>query len=303
MSLSALDQEVLRADGSSARAQAWDLVEDALRRVGALTIRLPKPEVDDANLDVLLGLFDLPESSRWQVARRSVRPDSVFEWVGYGFDDTDGVIAHETFDLGPRGAAPLADVPTSVAPFEQVTPLPRGLDSGWLAAAERVRVVLGDAGRDLIGLIAQGLGRDENAARSRFVPDDSTLRILNYPATQPELVESLRAAEHEDSGALTFIWSDQPGLEVLAQDEGWVAAPSRTWTVICGHVMSEMSDGAISPTTHRVSSTPGRRRSLAYFFEPCRSASVLPWPLVGSVEQVPTLDQEYGQWLSRRHGG
>lgn len=299
MSLPVLDLRLLRADHWSAR----DLVGDALRGTGALTLRFPQAEVDNANFDLLLGLFDLPESSKWQVARRSVRPGSAFEWVGYGFDPVNGVIAHETFDLGPRGAAPVADVQGMTAPFEQVTPLPKGLGSGWLTAAERLRIILGDTGRDLIRLIARSLGRDEEAATSRFSPDDSTLRILNYPATQPDSVPPLRAAEHEDSGALTFIWSDLPGLEVLAQDQRWVAASSHTWTVICGHVLSEMTDGAITPTTHRVSDARGRRRSLAYFFEPRHSASVLPWPPVGSTAQVPTIGDEYGRWLSRRHGG
>lgn len=274
---------------------------DALIRTGAFTVRLPQPEAGDACIDLLLELFNLPEATRWHVARRSVRPDSTFEWFGYGFDRVNGVIAHETFDLGSRGAAPVAEVRPSAEPFEQVTPLPDGVDIRWLTTAERLRSALSAVGRDLIGLIAQVLGRDGGAAVARFSPDDSTLRILNYPAAPSESTPSLRAAEHEDSGALTFIWSDRDGLEVLTRSHEWIPAPSRSWTVVCGRVLSMMTDGEIAPTVHRVSGAPGQRRSLALFFEPRHSASVLPWPPVGAIERMAAPDDQYVRWLSRRH--
>ena len=90
---------------------------------------------------------------------------------------------------------------------------------------------------------------------------------------------------------------------MLTAQGDWVGASPGSWSVICGHVMSEMTDGAVSATTHRVVPGVGRRRSVAYFLEPRRGASVLPWPADGEDDPEPGQAQTYGAWLARRHGG
>ena len=74
---------------------------------------------------------------------------------------------------------------------------------------------------------------------------------------------------------------------MLTAQGDWVGASPGSWSVICGHVMSEMTDGAVSATTHRVVPGVGRRRSVAYFLEPRRGASVLPWPADGEDDPEP----------------
>lgn len=302
-SLPHLRADALRLNDPTSRGTAWAQVQPALEGPRAFSVEFTRSEVGSRPLDVLLRLFELPEETLWQVARRSIRPDSPFEWVGYGYHRDGTTTLHQTFDLGSWGAAPVADVRPSAWSSAEVTPLPSGLKNGWLLAADELRSTLTQAGRDLIGLIAWGLGRDQSAATSRFRPDGSTLRILNYPVVDGPVSEPLRAAEHEDSGALTFIWSDRPGLQVQTSSGEWVRASPMVWTVICGHVISEMTDGAFSATTHRVVPGHDRRRSLAYFFEPGRDASIVPWPPVG-VDDPPSGErQRYGAWLKRRHGG
>ncbi|WP_433353317.1 2OG-Fe(II) oxygenase family protein [Micromonospora saelicesensis] len=284
------------------RERAWSQVQAALQEYHAFTVELSMDEVGRQAVEVLLGLLDLPEPSLWRVARRSVRPDSTFEWVGYGYHRQGSIVLHETFDLGPWGAAAVDEALSSDRSGAEVTPLPSDLASGWLAAADGLRVALGGVGRDLVSLIAWGLGLNPSVAASRFKSNESTLRILNYPAVEQHVAVPLRAAEHEDSGGLTFIWSDAPGLQVLTSRDDWVEVSPLTWTVICGHVASEMTAGAVSATTHRVVPGHGRRRSVAYFFEPDRSASVTRWPPSGDEDAPYGQDQAYGAWLARRHG-
>jgi isopenicillin N synthase-like dioxygenase len=292
----------LNSHDTAARERAWFQVDAALQEYRAFTVELSIAEVGRWAVDVMLGLFDLPGPSLWQVARRSVRPDSTFEWVGYGYHRQESTVLHETFDLGPWGAAAVGEVLASDRSDAEVTPLPAGLASGWLTAANGLRAALGGVGRDLISLVAWGLGLNPSVAALRFRSDESTLRILNYPAVEQHVLVPLRAAEHEDSGALTFIWSDAPGLQVLTSRDVWVEVSPLTWTVICGHVASEMTAGAVSATTHRVVPGHGRRRSVAYFFEPDRSASVTRWPPNGDEDPPYGQDQAYGAWLARRHG-
>lgn len=191
----------------ASRERAWSQVRAALQEHRGFSVDLEMPEFGPQPRGVLLGLFDLPGSSSWHAARRSVRPDSTFEWVGYGYHREGPDTLHQTFDLGPWGAAPVAEAAPYGGSDVEVTPLPPGLTGEWLPAAARLRTVLGAAGRNLVSLIAWGLGRDSSLAVSRFSPDDSTLRILDYPDAAQPATGPLRAAEHEDSGALTFIWS------------------------------------------------------------------------------------------------
>ncbi|MGW7356206.1 2OG-Fe(II) oxygenase family protein [Streptomyces sp. NPDC054802] len=290
------------SSGGEADDGLSDVVARALADLGAMTIGLP-PRLAEPGTDLLFSLFDLGRASKWEVARRSIRRDSPYEWVGYGFDGTDGVVLHETFDLGSCGAAPIAEVAAPAPPLRETTPLPTGLAPGWLAAAQGLRLGLSDVGRHLVALIAGSLGRNRTAAESRFHDDGSTLRVLNYPALPGSGGRRIvRARRHEDSGAFTFIWQDRPGLEIRDRRGSWLAAPARSWTLICGEVMAEMTGGAITATPHRVTGTSGRRRSLAYFFEPGLTASVLPWPAASGCEAPPDPEHGYGRWLLRRHG-
>lgn len=284
------------------RRRAWDQILVALQEERGFSLELAMPEVGREQRDVLLGLFDLPEESLWTSARHSVRPDSHFAWVGYGYHSEGSVTLHRTFDLGPWGAASAGQAASSWIPTAEVTPLPPDLTAEWLPASHRLRTALGATGRALVSLIASGLGCDPLMAAARFQPDHSTMRILEYPELGHPESDQLRAGEHEDSGALTFIWSDAPGLQVRTAWGDWIDAEPDSWTVICGAVMSEMTGRALAATTHRVIPGPGRRRSLAYFFEPSRTSSVLPWPAVGKDAPEPSRAQTYGPWWARRHG-
>ena len=302
LALPILSADLVGPYDEATREPAWSQVWIALKEHGGFSVDLDLPELGPHQRGVLLGLFDLPDSDLWQAARHSVRHDSIFEWVGYGYHQDGPITLHKIFALGPWGAAPADEASQYGASDAEVTPLPLDLASEWLPAAHGLRTALGAIGRNLIGLVAWGLGLDPSAATSRFRPDDSTLRILEYPDSEPSATALPRAAAHEDSGALTFIWSDAPGLQLLTTKGDWVEVSAGSWSVICGHVMSEMTDGALSATTHRVVPGAGRRRSLAYFFEPRRGASVLPWPAEGGYDVEPRRAQTYGAWLARRHG-
>ena len=100
------------------------------------------------------------------------------------------------------------------------------------------------------------------------------LRILRYPGiTVDEPVQ--RAAPHEDINLLTILpASDEPGLEILGKDGGWIAVESQPEHVLIniGDMLQEATQGFFPSTTHRVSVPAGTktnpRMSLPLFLHP-----------------------------------
>ena len=92
---------------------------------------------------------------------------------------------------------------------------------------------------------------------------------------------------HSDSGWLTLLWADQPGLEAQLRTGEWVAVPPRDGAVAVnlGEMLQLASGGYYRATPHRVSASTVRRLSLPFFWNPSLSAIVdvvcdpsrLPW--------------------------
>ena len=108
-------------------------------------------------------------------------------------------------------------------------------------------------------------------AHDPTVGKGNSLRMLMYPARSMRPEGSTRMQPHTDSGSVTLLFQQSPGLEVLSPEENWVAAPciDKTILVNIGDTMSFWSGGQLKATKHRVTFEglphDKERRSMAYF--------------------------------------
>lgn len=275
------------------------LAGPVLADIGAAAVQLSGGALLEHQVRRVLRVMDLAEAEKWSVARDRLRPGSRFHWVGYDVHRTEDEILHETYDIGAHDARPVEAIRGGGAAFREITPLPEGLPEDWLVDVLEVRATLADVGRALIAAVARHLGRDAAAATAPFEDDNSTLRVLAYPAPASERADPIRGGAHEDSGAFTFIWEDQAGLEIQDRSGRWCRAAAPGWTVIAGESLSVMTQGALPATTHRVVTAGHPRRSLAFFFEPGLAAIMAPWPEPDA--QATVGGDTYEQWLRARH--
>ncbi|MCL9783190.1 isopenicillin N synthase family oxygenase [Vibrio sp. S4M6] len=116
-------------------------------------------------------------------------------------------------------------------------------------------------------------------ALSKMIEDSemTLLRVLHYPPmTGDEEPGAIRAAAHEDINLLTVLpASNEPGLQVKAQDGEWLDVPCDFGSLIIniGDMLQEASGGYFPSTTHRVINPTGKRQessriSLPLFLHP-----------------------------------
>jgi isopenicillin N synthase-like dioxygenase len=99
------------------------------------------------------------------------------------------------------------------------------------------------------------------------VPSPDIIRLLRYHARPLEVLH----APHTDLGSLTFLFTRQPGLQILAPNSGrwtWVEPKEGCAIVRLGDGMSLLTNGFLRSCLHRVEPLPGEampiRDSFAY---------------------------------------
>ncbi|NGN97594.1 isopenicillin N synthase family oxygenase [Grimontia sp. S25] len=107
--------------------------------------------------------------------------------------------------------------------------------------------------------------------------EQTLLRVLHYPPMKgDEDPGAIRAAAHEDINLLTILpAANEPGLQVLGKDGGWLDVPCDFGYLIVniGDMLQEASGGYFPSTTHRVVNPDGAdmtksRISLPLFLHP-----------------------------------
>lgn len=99
----------------------------------------------------------------------------------------------------------------------------------------------------------------------------NSLRMLFYPARSEKPEGSTRMQPHTDSGSVTLLFQQNPGLEVLSPEDKWVAAPCIDEMILIniGDTLAFWSGGQLKATKHRVTfdslSNEKERQSMAYF--------------------------------------
>ena len=132
---------------------------------------------------------------------------------------------------------------------------------------------------ELMKVFALALNLDENFFETKVDNAFTVLRLLNYPAQDPALVDvseaSTRNAEHTDYGTLTILWSpDSRGLQARSRQGKWidVIAPKDHFIINIGDLMMNWTNDKWISTLHRVvphKDTLGcRRMSVPFFHNP-----------------------------------
>ncbi len=105
-------------------------------------------------------------------------------------------------------------------------------------------------------------------------------------------------APHSDFGCITLLLQETAGLEVLARNGEWIAAPPLPGTLVVniGDLLERWSNLRLPSTRHRVrNTTGGDRYSIAMFYDPSPLAVVDPRALAPAGEPLfePTGTAEY----------
>lgn len=89
-------------------------------------------------------------------------------------------------------------------------------------------------------------------------------------------------AHRDDSNMISLLIQDEGGLEVLSHDGTWVDVPVIPGTVVVniGLVLSDLTDGALQATVHRVNTLKVKKRRITapYFLTPALDVPLLQIP-------------------------
>ena len=101
----------------------------------------------------------------------------------------------------------------------------------------------------------------------QHVPSPDVIRLLKYHA-QPLEERGASHTPHTDLGSLTFLFTRQPGLQVLGRDEQWKwVEPKEGYAIVnLGDGMKTLSNGYLHSCLHRVGPLPGRAMEERYSF-------------------------------------
>lgn len=139
------------------------------------------------------------------------------------------------------------------------------------------------------------------------VASPDIVRLLKYHA-QPIEERGATHTPHTDLGSLTFLFTRQPGLQVLAPESKewtWVQPKDKHAIVNLGDGMALLTNGFFHSCLHRVGPLPGRpsktRYSFAYLM---RAEDTTPMTGVKSA-LVPAADPNApvytsGEWIARK---
>lgn len=159
-----------------------------------------------------------------------------------------------------------------------------------------------DAAMEILRLTALGLGFNEHVFDDRFQPKSlSNVKLLHYPPLDESASQPLfRTDDHTDASFVTLLVTfEYEGLEYFSNACGtWLKVAPRPGSVILniGELLSQLSNGRILATRHRVRDTVGKGRFSVPFFLEARADAKFEIP--GSPEPII-----YGPWMKKLLGG
>lgn len=236
----------------------------------------------------LLRFFTLSDAAKTALARAKFRPGAPNVYRGLFPLQSGEATWKEGVDLGPDLLDPSLVRPGD--PLTEPTPLPpEPALPGWRAEAAAYYAAMERLGRRLVAVLARGLGLDA-ATEALFQNGISTLRLIRYPErTRASLPQDMSAVQvegddrwivgraHCDSGFVTLLWQDpQGGLQARAAGGGWVDVPPEPGglAVNFGMMLSDLSQGRVRATEHRVLGGLRERHSIPFFLEPAVDALI-----------------------------
>lgn len=136
--------------------------------------------------------------------------------------------------------------------------------------------------RRMVRLFAKVLGLPEGYFDAAVRRPGAMLRLLKYPAQDPQDPLALGIGAHTDIEAFTILCQGtQPALQILNVDGQWIQAPPipGTFVVNIGDMLARWSNDVFISTVHRVHNCTGRERySVPFFFGPAYDTVLHPLP-------------------------
>ncbi len=138
-----------------------------------------------------------------------------------------------------------------------------------------------DLARNLISIVALGIGLPEGTFLKYFDSPLSLLRLIHYPPQEPsETDDRFGTRPHTDNCAFTLLAQDDTGgLEILDDKGEWVGVPPvpGSYVINLGEVMKIWTNGLFMATPHRVINRSGRERySIPFFMNPTYDSVIAP---------------------------
>lgn len=177
---------------------------------------------------------------------------------------------------------------------------------GFRAAVERYHRAAAGLGDSLLRAFAVALGQAPAFFAPFYERPMTRGQLIHYPPPPPGTSpERFGVAPHSDFGCITLLLQETAGLEVLARDGGWIAAPPLPGSLVVniGDLMERWTGGRLPSTRHRVRNMTGADRySIAIFHDPSPSALVDPADLSGAADAAfPPI--EAAAYIDRRNRG
>lgn len=232
--------------------------------------------------------FSLPEPRRQEIS--NLRSPHFRGYTSLATEHTAGAAdEREQIDIGPERAA--LDLQPGdpaylrlVGPNQWPSAVPelRPAVLRWLHESDRVA-------RSVLGLLAESLGQDPDWFDQWFDAEaTTTTKLVRYPAPpiglSPDDARTQGVGQHKDYGWLALVLQDdQSGLQVRADDGGWIDATPVPGTLVfnVGEALEVATGGYLRANVHRViGPRQGQDRySVPFFLGPRLDAVVEPLTL------------------------
>ena len=178
---------------------------------------------------------------------------------------------------------------------------------------EAFTIAINDVSTVLLSTLSHSLGLPADEGFEKFhkpdTPSPDIIRLLKYHA-QPAEEHGICHTPHTDMGSLTFLFTRQPGLQVISPVSGqweWVQPKADCAIVNLGDGMSLLTNGYLHSCLHRVGPLPGQSMPLRYSFAYLQRAEekTLMTGLESNLfpAREPGVDVfTSGEWLQRKFG-
>lgn len=165
---------------------------------------------------------------------------------------------------------------------------------------------VGRTGDLLLQAIAVSLGAERGFFTSRYERPMLRGQLIHYPPLPDDAPDDqFGVAPHSDFGCITLLLQQTAGLEVLARNGEWIAAPPLPETLVIniGDLLERWSNNRLPSTRHRVrNQSRDGRYSIAMFYDPSPRAVVDPRDL-GAPEPAAFAPVEAADYVLGRNKG
>lgn len=199
----------------------------------------------------------------------------------------------QVYDYGPADGA------------DQVPQWPAGLPA-FAPIVQAFYEACDELALRLLRVVTRNLGMPGEALDRHFRPAHTSFLRLNYYPRCPEPQQHQGVHPHTDSGVLTLLVQDQPGLEVL-HDGAWRLVQPRADALVVntGDILQVWSNDRYQAPLHRAFvHSKEDRFSVPFFFNPAYSTDYAPLPSAVDASHPPRYRPiNWREFRARRTAG